>query len=425
MADPAAIAQAIIQAAAAAGPGPAPIVVPFARLPGDAFVAPLDYNKSSDMKTFRAATEPLAEKFDLKPENLNNFLVEVRERSRIYNWSDVLNVPDDDGDIFNLIDSYGQITLEECVNHATTYIDNQSQQGQNSMILYIFLRGSLTEHAKTIVMSEPDAYSIDGEPSGSCFLKVIIGKGTIDTIATENVLRTAIGTMPAKLKELGGDIRSFNLYVTQLRQALMSRGQSIDKNQILINVLIAYSTSTDTEFREYIKQKRNMYEDGAIIMTLESLMNNAVNKYDLKVQDGTWNAPDDRDATIMALQTQVKSLAKKKKTPPSPKDQYSLTPTPTVPPSNRRSVDLWKYKKPTKGETTKKMGTKTYHWCTNHEAWCIHKPSECLLTSPKSQNDDPKATLTDQQEQIVMTKAMQAIVDSEGANNESDDSDAE
>jgi hypothetical protein len=174
-------------------------------------MAPLDYNKSCDMKTFRAAIEPLTEKFDLKSENLNNFLVEVRERSRIYNWSNIISIPDEDGDIFSLIDSYGQLTLEECVDHATTYIDAQTRQAQNSMILYIFLRGSLTETAKTIVMSKPDLYSIEGEPAGSCFLKAIIGKATIDTIATENVLRTAIGTMPSKLKELGGDICAFNL----------------------------------------------------------------------------------------------------------------------------------------------------------------------------------------------------------------------
>jgi hypothetical protein len=67
----------------------------------------------------------------------------------------------------------------------------------------------------------------------------------------------------------------------------MSRGQTIDKNPFLINVLLAYSSSTDTEFQEYIKQKRNMYKDGAIVMTLESSITNAVNKYDLKIQDGS------------------------------------------------------------------------------------------------------------------------------------------
>jgi hypothetical protein len=92
------------------------------------------------------------------------------------------------------------------------------------------LRASLTAQAKTVVESEPDEYSFDGEPFGSCFLKVIIGKASVDTIATENILLTVISTMPSKLKELGGDIRSFNLYVTQLHQALLARGQAIDKN---------------------------------------------------------------------------------------------------------------------------------------------------------------------------------------------------
>jgi hypothetical protein len=423
MADAAAIAQAIINAAAAAAAaGPAP--VPFARLPGDAFVAPLDYTKANDMKTFRSATQPLTELFDLKPENLYSFLVEVRERSRIYNWADIINVPDEDGDEFSLVESYGQIELSDCQAHATTYIDDATRQGQNSMILYIFLRGSLTAHARTVVESEPDEYTIDGEPSGSCFLKVIIGKASVDTIATENVLRTAISTMPSKLKELGGDIKAFNLYVTQLRQALMARGQVVDKNQFLLNVLIAYSTSTDSEFREYIKQKRNMYEDGAITMTLESLMKNAVNKYDLKNQDGSWNAPDDRDASIIALQTQVKYLTKKKPGSPAPTQPPPIGGD-LVPKGNRRSIDLWKYKQPKKGETTKKHGNKTYYWCPNHEAWCIHKLSECLLASPKTKPVEAHTALSkqteDNGEKLTMTEAMQAIAADENENEESDD----
>jgi hypothetical protein len=423
MADAAAIAQAIItSAAAAAAADPAP--VPFARLPGDAFVAPLDYTKANDMKTLRSATEPLTELFDLKPENLYSFLVEVRERSRIYNWADIINIPDEDGDEFSLVESYGQIELTDCQAHAATYIDDETRQGQNSMILYIFLRASLTAHAKTVVESEADVYSINGEPSGSCFLKVIIGKASVDTIATENVLRTAISTMPSKLKELGGDIKAFNLYVTQLRQALMARGQVVDKNQFLINVLIAYSTSTDAEFREYIKQKRNMYEDGAITMTLESLMKNAVNKFDLKNQDGSWNAPDDRDASILALQTQVKYLTKKKATP-SPPTQPSLEGSNLLNKGNRRSIDLWKYKQPNKGETTKKHNNKTYHWCPNHEAWCIHKLSECLLTSPKANPVEAHTALSkkveDNGEKLTITEAMQAIAADENEEDEADD----
>jgi hypothetical protein len=72
------------------------------------------------------------------------------------------------------------------------------------------------------------------------------------------------------------------------------------------------------------------------------------------------------------------------------------------------------------------MGNKTYHWCVNHEAWCIHKPSECLLTAPKSQNVEANLAESEkEQEQMVLAKAMQAIVDSEGVGNDSDDSDTE
>ena len=35
--------------------------------------------------------------------------------------------------------------------------------------------------------------------------------------------------------------------------------------------------------------------------------------------------------------------------------------------------------KPKNGETTKKFDGKTYHWCSNHDAWTLHTPEECKM----------------------------------------------
>jgi hypothetical protein len=85
-------------------------------------------------------------------------------------------------------------------------------------------------------------------------------------------------------------------------------------------------------------------------------------------------------------------------------------------------VDLWKYKQPKKGETSKKVGDKMYYWCPNHEAWCIHKLSECLLQAPKDKNIEANTTIaSEEEEQLTMIKALQAIADDADEAEEADD----
>jgi hypothetical protein len=70
----------------------------------------------------------LTELFDLKHNKFYSFLMEVKERSQIYNWSGIINVDDEDGDKFSLVESYEQVKLSGCHAHAATYINNATWQ---------------------------------------------------------------------------------------------------------------------------------------------------------------------------------------------------------------------------------------------------------------------------------------------------------
>jgi hypothetical protein len=397
-------AQANINAVnAAAVPLPGAVVqaaiVQFAAWPGLANTRVLDYNLSSDLKFFNKATESLSTKFDLKSGNIKVFLECVKERARIYNWKEVLEIPDESVPPIgiNLIKAYGRITLAQCRAESLTYLGgNGGRKAQDSNMLYQFLSNSLTEEAKNVVQADESVYIliINGEeyPSGTCLLKTIIGKSTVDTAATVHVLRESVATLASKMVELGSNITAFNLHVTQVHNALLARGEAVP--ELLYNLFKAYKMCSDSTFATYIEMKQYSFNEGTP-MTVDLLMTIALNHYELKIENGTWSAMDQKDSKIFALTARLDELSKK----PAPKQK-----APKQQSNNDRYA--WKLVPPKAGEKlTKTVSKKTYHWCPKHVAWTIHTAPECKLLEQQPQEDSssPKS--------LSMSKAYRAIVD--------------
>jgi hypothetical protein len=74
--------------------------------------------------------------------------------------------------------------------------------------------------------------------SGACFLKAIIGKAVLDTMASVNTLRSAIRNLDKKLIELQSNIKQFNHYVAQQRTGLTARGEAVP--ELLMSLFEAY-----------------------------------------------------------------------------------------------------------------------------------------------------------------------------------------
>jgi hypothetical protein len=135
-------------------------------------------------------------------------------------------------------------------------------------------------------------------------------------------------------------------------------------------------------------------------------MMSALNKYELRIENGTWNALSQKDERIIALQAQINSLAKPKETKTSKKKSKAK--------AKDGEVDdyAWKKVHPSNGETKKIVKGKTYHWCPKHSAWTIHAPDQCNLSSvptpptSKVSNDGPSLTLN---------TALQAVLDDESS----------
>ena len=54
----------------------------------------------------------------------------------------------------------------------------------------------------------------------------------------------------------------------------------------------------------------------------------------------------------------------------------------------------WRSVPPTKGETQKSINGKTYFWCSDHQAWGLHRHSDCEWRKAKAGNKKPTAKVT-------------------------------
>jgi hypothetical protein len=211
--------------------------------------------------------------------------------------------------------------MENIMKYIMTYFDLETKEAQDSVMMYQFLSNSLTIEARTEMCVYEDQYLINytlapGAPtikigSGVCFLKAIIGKAVLDTMASVNTLRAAIRNLDKKLIKLRSNIKQFNHYVAQQRNGLMARGEAVP--ELWMSLFEAYLGASDESFMEYIRIRQYSHIDGSSPLTPDKLMALALAQYEYYLDQGSWNAPTKKDKRIIALTTEVNKIRKVKK----------------------------------------------------------------------------------------------------------------
>jgi hypothetical protein len=298
------------------------------------------------------------------------------------------------------VTNYGQLTLANITVHAAGYVNLPIRDAQNSMLLYKYLLDSLTEAAKLVMVTMSHQYHVNNLPIGTLFLKSIIGRSSIDTKAKVLLLRESVSHLYLKMIEEKGNVRLFNQHVSELKSALSGRGQ--DVSELIMHLFKAYEQVPDQQFNRYIEAIRDRYDADIEDVTAEQLMQLAVNKYDLLAQRNAM--PFDNVEKIVALQTTINEDNK------------------TGQRGRRTRVqDAWKRVPLKVGEPkTKTMDGKTYHYCPNHKAWCIHTLDQCLLKTATNANpvigSENKIA---EEDKLVINRAYHAII--HGLDDEDDD----
>jgi hypothetical protein len=344
----------------------------------------IDFSTTAGRKLYKSATEPLMSLHDLSAENLRDFIVLLEQRTKIYDWNDILEIPDEKNETFiPLLKQYGTVLLEDVREHAKTYVNKECRAAQESQQLADCILNSLTVEARNSVTLCEDEYTIKGTISGTCLLKVVIRESHIDTNATTRIIREELTKLDTYIVSIDSDIIKFNEHVKDLLNKLKSRGATT--HDLLANLFKAYKAVSDKQFVKYIDSKKNDYDEGKDI-TSNQLMLLAANRYKTMKQDQEWNAPSQEQEQIIALQAEVKRL-KVSKANKSEHNKESETETKTFTRTskgnkgkkgNRKRKPKWMLIPPKQGESHKrKMNGKTYSWCPKHEAWGIHLPSDC------------------------------------------------
>jgi hypothetical protein len=258
---------------------------------GEANTNPLDLTDAASVKLYKKAMHPLeGEKYDTRPWGLRAFLKEFETRASMFNWWYILNVPDFSQVPVNrnFFQNYGSVTLEECQAHAEAYLLVKGRPAQDPQMMVNCLIDSLTKEAKAEMFAKTDKYKISGYADGLCFLKVLVSKAQLETIAFVNMLQAMINKFPMKIVELNGNITEFNNHVKEVEVSLFFYGEKA--LEMLMHVFLAYKEVEDEDFIQYIKIKKIMWEEGGITLDLNKFLSNAENNYKIRMQQGKWNA---------------------------------------------------------------------------------------------------------------------------------------
>ena len=273
----------------------------------------LNFNDANTIKLYKAATESLPTKFDLKPDNLKVFLSELELRASCHGWTYMFDIPleQDQREVTSsLLNEYGRLSKAQVDAEVETYMGEENRAAQDDYQIYICLMNSLSKEAKDKMLLLRTSFTFDGTPSGISFLKNIISESHVDTNATLRLLRARFSALDDYMSTVDSDITKFNQHVNNLLDSLAARGATTE--DLLSNLFKGYAATSDKVFCTYIKKKEEDYDEGKVIPAAE-LMFLAENKYKAMVEGRIWKAPDEQTEQIIALQAQVKRLAQTSK----------------------------------------------------------------------------------------------------------------
>ena len=238
----------------------------------------------------------------------------------------------------------------------------------------------------------------------------MMARASIDTRATLSFIRENISNLDTYIATVGSNISTFNEYVKRQRLSLSARGGVT--HDLLTNLWKAYQNASDRDFVEFIKRKKDAYDEGEDI-TADTLMIAAENKYRALVQEERWNALSPEQNQIVALTAQLNRLKdgrvrigkgstnrkKEKRKGKFGEDREMSKKEDKKAGRNSkgrrkgRDDSKWAWKKvpPKDGEKEEKVynGTK-YYWCHHHGLWTLtkHTVETCYLMKKKAQKSN-------------------------------------
>ena len=404
---------------------PQPLEVPlpaptFTLSPALATRGIIDYSSRAGEKIYSSATNELdTAKYDGEAQGFMAFLELLEERATNFGWdASIMMIPDINGNPTNLLTEYGTITMEQVRAHEESYLITQTRNAQDSNLLYECIMNSISTECKAKLTIWKKEYRCGNLPSENLLLKILLRECHLDTNATIGGIRNRLSALDSYIPTVGYNITKFNMYVKNLVDQLRASGEYT--NDLLINLFKGYLAATDKSFTTYINKKLEAYKEGQD-MTADQLMLWARNKYDLLLDEGTWNAPTEQEEKIIALQAQQKEMEKKLTAKKPQQNQKGKSKTNNKPNDKKKTKRVekpgWFTKRPTNIHKTVTWNNREWNWCRKDtggqcKSYVIHKPSDCKgLRRPASAS-------TPRQNKQVKLKAQPTMVETQKESND-------
>ena len=285
-------------------------VVRFALTPAQAITGVIDMTTSEGRKIFEHGTRALSKDgFDCEADGLFGFVESLKARASTEGWAatgGILQIPQStDPDVNDsLMQHYGSIQLKDIRAHSQTYVGTSTRNAQNSLMMAIAIRESLTAEGRNKIDLRSDEFTNNVE-IGPLLFKIVVEESHVDTHATTMSIRRKLSALDDYLKSIGHNVTKLNLHAKLLLRQLAARKETT--HDLVANLFKAYATSSDPAFREYMKKKMDTYEDGHH-MTADDIMKYATNKFESMQDNQTWNAPTNEQAEMMVLRTEIGNL---------------------------------------------------------------------------------------------------------------------
>ena len=286
-------------------------------------------------------------------------------------------------------------------------------------MLYTCLMSSLSKAGKSKLVIWEDQYTIDHVKSGNLLLKTIIRESHLDSNATTTSIRTQLSSLDTYIATIDSNVTKFNAHVQLVLNGLKSRGETTQ--DLLTNLFKGYNAASDKTFVAYILRKQEDYEEGINIQPRQ-LMMLADNKYKNLLVKGCWNAPSKHEEKIMALDTQLHTLKKRKTsrhdsegTPKKKREQGGGSPREQgggIPDPEWHKHHL----KPKEGEPLiRHYKGKNWHYCSPQTGgkctgrWTVHERKDCRGMGPGAD----KRSSTNNKKTNKLIQALQSVLTAE------------
>ena len=376
----------------------------------------INYSTSDGMKLYSASISPLPIKdFEGNGTDTQTWINDLIERSEAMNWMFILTVVINGIGFF--IPRCLTLTILQVQTHALAYLHaSNGRPKQNSAALFRCLYASIGPRLRTKICNRRSDYIVNVQghefADGTCFLRAILQHLFVDTPSTAYFKRSQLSDLPSLMKLAEGNISNFNERIRTLINELESVGQSMNNEDLLINLMKGYEAAPDKLFVRQMQEKHNriMYYNDPD-RDLEQIMRFAEHFWTDRNNNGAWGKPTHEEQQLLALTAQLKNIkpyanGMPKQTKPSKSASKSASSQSAEKNNGAKSnmkfdpyaaEQAWKWVPPRPGESkTKTFKNKTFHWCVNHQnkntkkrgMWVIHDPSKCKAKpSTASQNE--------------------------------------